>query len=131
MATKPVINNINSLKKQSLYKAVVNAFSGMKYFFLHERNGKLQLLVSVFAVALAVGLRLNKTETVITTVCCALVLSLEMINTAIENLCNVVQEEYHPLIKIIKDVAAGAVLLVSIASVAIGLIIFFPKIFNL
>lgn len=119
------------MKKQSFYRAVLNAFCGMKYFFLHERNGKLQLIVSVFAIALAVGLRLNKTEIIITIVCCALVISLEMVNTAIESLCNMVQEEYHPLIKIVKDVAAGAVMLVSIASIAIGLIIFFPKIFNL
>lgn len=119
------------MKKQSFYNAISNAFCGMKYFFLHERNGKLQLLVSVFVVALALGLRLNKTEIIVTIVCCALVMSLEMMNTAIENLCNVVQEEYHPLIKIIKDVAAGAVLLTSIASIAIGLIIYLPKLINL
>lgn len=119
------------MKKQSFYKAISNAFCGMKYFFLHERNGKLQLLVSVFVVALALGLRLNKTEIIVTIVCCALVMSLEMMNTAIENLCNVVQEEYHPLIKIIKDVAAGAVLLTSIVSIVIGLIIYLPKLINL
>jgi len=118
------------MKKQSFYKAISNAFCGMKYFFLHERNGKLQLLVSVFVIALAVGLRLSKTETVITILCCALVLSIEMINTCIENLCNMVQEEYHPLIKIVKDVAASAVMIVSVASITIGLIMFLPKIFN-
>ena len=51
-----------------------------------------------------------------------------MINTAIENLCNVVQEEYHPIIKIVKDVAAAAVMWAAIISIIIGIIIFSPKI---
>ncbi len=119
------------MKKQSFYKAIFNAFCGMKYFFLHERNGKLQLLISVFAIALSVGLRLGKTDIIITIVCCAVVVSLEMVNTAIEHLCNLVQEEYHPAIKIIKDVAAGAVLLASIVSIIIVIIIYSSKIFSL
>lgn len=115
------------MKKQPFYKAISNAFCGIRYFFLHERNGKLQLIISVFAIALAVGLRLSKAELLITIVCCVVVISLEMVNTTIENLCNLVQEEYHPAIKIIKDVAAGAVLLASIASIVIAAIIYLQK----
>jgi diacylglycerol kinase len=117
------------MKKQPFYKAISNAFCGMKYFFLHERNGRLQLVASVFAIALAVGFEISKTELLITIVCCAVVISLEMVNTAIENLCNLVQEEYHPTIKTIKDVSASAVMLVSIASIAIAAIIYLPKLF--
>jgi diacylglycerol kinase len=54
-----------------------------------------------------------------------------MINSALEHLCNLVQRDYHPLVKKIKDVSAGAVLVASIISVVIGLIIFIPKIFAL
>jgi len=63
--------------------------------------------------------------------CSTLVLMLEMINTAIEQLCDLVTMEDHPLIKTIKDVSAAAVLLAAAASVATGLIIFLPKITDL
>jgi diacylglycerol kinase len=54
-----------------------------------------------------------------------------MINSALEKLCDTVQPTYHPVIKIVKDVSAGAVLFASIISVAIAAIIFLPKIFSL
>jgi diacylglycerol kinase len=63
--------------------------------------------------------------------CCVLVLSLELLNTAIENLCDIVTEEYHPIIKIVKDSAAAAVLITATGSVVTGLIIFSPKLIHL
>ncbi len=60
--------------------------------------------------------------------CTALVLGLEIINTAIEKLSDVFTTSVHPLIKQVKDIAAGAVLLVSIISLVTGCIIFIPRI---
>jgi diacylglycerol kinase len=119
------------MSKQRFLKALKNAFNGMKYFFLHERNGKIQFTVSVIVIALAVGLRISNNEWLVVLLCIGVVISLEMLNTAIENLCNMVQEEYHPTIKIIKDVAAAAVLWISFISVVIACIIFLPKIISL
>jgi diacylglycerol kinase len=116
-------------KNKSFLEAVKNAFNGMRYFFLHEINGIIQLAIAALAIALAVGLKISTTEWLLVVVCIGFVIGLEMINTAIENLCNVVQEEYHPIIKIVKDVAAAAVMWTAIVSVIIGLIIFLPKIF--
>jgi len=115
-------------KNKSFLEAVINAFNGMRYFFLHEINGIIQLAVAALAIALAVGLRISTNEWLLVMVCIGFVIALEMLNTAIENLCNVVQEEYHPIIKIVKDVAAAAVMWAAIVSVIIGLIIFLPKI---
>jgi undecaprenol kinase/diacylglycerol kinase (ATP) len=56
------------------------------------------------------------------------VISFELINTAIEELCNMIHPEQHPLIKKIKDISAGAVLLAATGSVIASLIIFLPKI---
>lgn len=97
------------------------------HFFLYERNGKIQLAATTVVIALAVGLKVNATEWQTVLLCVALVLCLEMMNTAIETLCNVVQEETHPKIKIVKDVAAGAVLLSCIISVIVAGFIFLPK----
>lgn len=58
--------------------------------------------------------------------CIALVTGLEMVNTALERVCAMLSTEYHPMIKIIKDVAAGAVWWASIFCIIIGVIIFLP-----
>ena len=82
------------------------------------------LIACVFAIVLKIGTN----EWIAILFCSALVLGLEMINTAIEKLSNVVSTSIRPDIKIIKDMAAGAVLLVSIISLIIACIIFFPKV---
>jgi undecaprenol kinase/diacylglycerol kinase (ATP) len=116
---------------QTFIKAFINAFNGLKYFFLHERNGKIQLLVAILVILTAICTGCTVYEWLAILLCTGLVLGFEMLNTAIEKLCNAVQEEYHPVIKIIKDVAAGAVLLMSFISSIIGAIIFIPKLLHL
>ena len=117
------------MMNKNFLKSVLNASNGLKYFFLNERNGKIQLCISVVAIALSIGLRISTNEWLVVLLCIGFVIGLEMLNTAIENLCNMVQKEYHPTIKIIKDVAAAGVLWVSLISLVIGFIIFLPKIF--
>ena len=116
-------------ENKNFLAAVSNAFNGMKYFFSNERNGKIQLAIAVIAIALSVGLRISTNEWLVVLLCIGLVTGFEMMNTAIEMLCNIVHKEYHPAIKIIKDVAAASVLSVSLISLVSGLIIFLPKIF--
>lgn len=111
-------------QKQTIIQAFKNALRGWWYFFLHERNGKIQLVVAALTIVIAVGLGVTITEWLIILLCIALVIGGEMMNCAIEKLCDVVQEDYHPIIKIIKDVAAGVVLLFAFVSLIIGVIIF-------
>jgi len=117
--------------KQPLAKAFIHAFNGMKYFSLHERNGKIQLSVAVITIAASVILRLSTAEWMMILLCIGMVLGFEMVNSAVEKLCGIVHEEYHPVIKVIKDVAAGAVLWSAIISIIIGFIIFLPKFIQL
>lgn len=63
--------------------------------------------------------------------CNGLVIGLEMVNTAVETLSNRLHPEKHPDIKIVKDVAAGAVLWAAVMSVVIGAIIFLPKVWGM
>jgi len=124
-------NNSASVYRQALNKTFSTAFNGLGYFFKTERNGKIQLAVAAFTMLFAFYLQVSATEWIFILLCIAAVIGLEMMNSALEHLCNHVHEAYHPSIKIIKDVAAGAVLFASIASSVIGLIIFIPKIFLL
>ncbi|MEP6466443.1 MAG: diacylglycerol kinase family protein [Parafilimonas sp.] len=123
--------NQATVYRQALNKTFINAFNGIQYFFKTERNGKIQASVAVLVVLAGFYVKLSSFEWIITLMCIGAVLSLEMLNSAVEQLCNMVHSEYHPIIKIIKDVAAGAVLAVSIISSIIGLIIFIPKLLQL
>ncbi|MCW3108209.1 MAG: diacylglycerol kinase family protein [Segetibacter sp.] len=109
-------------------KAFAYAFNGLVIFFRHERNGRIQLLIAVVVVLLAWWLGISATEWMVVLGCIAIVLSFEMINSSIEKLCNLVHPKYHPAVKTIKDMSAGAVLFVAVLSAIIGAIIFIPKI---
>ncbi|HVX50682.1 MAG TPA: diacylglycerol kinase family protein [Chitinophagaceae bacterium] len=111
--------------------AFKHAFNGLLYFFRHERNGRVQLVAAIVTVGFAVALHISATDWVAVLLCIGAVLSLEMLNSAIEKLCDIVHKEQHPVIKIIKDVSAAAVLFASVISIVIAVIIFLPKIFRL
>lgn len=107
------------------------AFQGIRYCFRTQFNFRVQSTAACIAIAAGFLLHISPTEWLFIILCSTLVLILEMINTAIEQLCDLVTMEVHPLIKTIKDVSAAAVLLAAAASVATGLIIFLPKITDL
>jgi len=119
------------MNRRNIFSAFANAFNGLFYFFANERNGKIQLGAAAIVVAFALYFRISINEWVAVLLCIGAVLSLEMINSAIEKLCDLVHPEYHPVIKIIKDVSAAAVLFASIISAIAAAVIFLPKIFTL
>lgn len=119
------------MKKQSLLKAFSHAFNGLFYFLAHDRNGKLHLIACLLVSFLGIYFKVSANEWSILLLCFALVISLEMCNHALENLCNLVHPDHHPLVKTVKDVAAAAVLWSAIISAAIGMVIFIPKIMAL
>ncbi len=119
------------LKQQTLFKSFQHAFTGLKYFFLQDRNGKIHLAATILVIAFSFTLKISSGEWVIVLLCIAIVMALEMINASIEKLCDLVQPDFHHVIKIIKDICAGAVLLAAIVSVVIACIIFIPKMIEL
>ena len=104
------------------------AFKGIKYC-LPGTNFKVQLLVGILVFIAGFLFKVSATEWIVLIICSVMVLSLEMLNTAIEKMCDLVSTDFHPQIEIIKDVAAGAVLICSIGSAIVGLIIFLPKMY--
>ncbi|WP_433743216.1 diacylglycerol kinase family protein [Falsibacillus pallidus] len=104
------------------------AGNGLKYVMKNERNFKFHIGASIAAIILGILLSLEKWEWLILLLTISSVLSLEIINTAIEKAVDLVTEEYHPTAKLAKDLAAGAVLLAAIFSIIIGCVLFLPKI---
>lgn len=111
-------------------RSFVYAANGLKLCLLKEANFRIHIFLSVITIALSILLNINAVEWMIILFCMAFVLSMEMINTAIEQLCNVVHKEDHPGIKIVKDVSAGAVLVSAILAAICGAVIFIPKILS-
>lgn len=99
---------------------------------VYDRNFKIQLSIGSLALLLAAVLKLELVEWAVLILSISLVISLELINTALEkNVDLASQEHFHPLAKAAKDIAAGAVLFASIVSVVIGLIILGPPLWQL
>ena len=111
---------------KKFFNAVLFALQGIKQFFSRDRNGRIQLVIGIIAITLGFTVSLTAYQWLLVLLCIGMVISLEMINSAIEKYCDLVTTDFHPGIKIIKDVAAGAVLVASIMSLIIGLIIFIP-----
>lgn len=91
---------------------------------LHERNFKVHVLALIVVISAGFYFHITSNEWLIVLLISALVLALETINSAIEKLCDLYTKETHPQLKLIKDMAAGAVLIAAIFAVVIALIIF-------
>lgn len=116
---------------QSLIKSFQYAFEGVLHAFKFNRNIRIHLLVAVAVVIVSLYFQVTPFEMSILGVMILLVISSEMINTAIEEMVNLITQEHRKEAKIAKDVAAGMVLVTSFGSVIVGILIFVPHIFKL
>ena len=125
-------NRNENNRKNPLNKSFGYAFEGIRTGIRKERNMKIHCLAVRFAVT-AVGtfLHIKPVEWCICLLLFGLILSLELVNTALEAVVDLVTKEKKPLAKIAKDTAAGAVLVSAIAAAIIGCIIFVPYLLEL
>ncbi|HEX7063942.1 MAG TPA: diacylglycerol kinase family protein [Bacillales bacterium] len=105
-------------------KGFVFAFSGIKNAIRTERNLKFHILTGIIVMILAFMYQVTYMETLILLVVIGTVISLEIVNSAVERAVNLATEKKHPLAKLAKDTAAGAVLFFSIIAAIIGILIF-------
>ncbi len=113
-----------------LFKSFSHAFDGISHFIKIEENFKIQLLFAVAVLTLALYYKLDNFRIIILILVILLVLTLEMINSIIERILNLIEPGIHNDIRIIKNVMAGAVLIASLGAVLVGLLIFWPYIFK-
>ena len=110
-----------------LTRAFRFAAAGIFYTWRREQNFRIE--ASIGFLALVLGLLL-KADLVPLVLVCALVLGLELVNTAIEASLDLLHAAPHPLVKRAKDAAAGAVLLASCGAVGVGLLILGPPLWD-
>lgn len=102
------------------------AWKGIRDCVGKEQNLKFHLVVSVLVVVAGLALDIRPLEWVAVLLCMGLVIGAELFNTAIERLVDLVSPQWHPVAGRVKDIAAGAVLVCAVVSVAVGLIVFVP-----
>ncbi|HUW21983.1 MAG TPA: diacylglycerol kinase family protein [Candidatus Bathyarchaeia archaeon] len=108
-----------------------NAISGIVLSFRNERNLKLMGIISVLVFVVALVLKVSLIEFTMIVWAIFAVVTVEMINTSLEAITDLVKEEWHQKAKMAKDVASGMVLLGVVGSVIVGGLIFMPKLIKL
>jgi len=107
-----------------LLSAFRYAFAGILHALKTQRNARIHVVIGTLAILLAVWLGLSPVEWAVLALTIGLVIAAELTNSAVETLVDLVSPGYHPQAKIIKDVAAGAVMVAAITSVVVGLFLF-------
>ncbi|MBI4128867.1 MAG: diacylglycerol kinase family protein [Parcubacteria group bacterium] len=111
------------MKQQSLTQSFAGAFRGIAHA-LKERNFLLQVIAAVVAIGVAILVRIPLVEKAIIILVCALVIGGELVNSALERALDIVSPEMRPEVAVAKELMAAAVLVFSLAAVAIGLLVF-------
>ena len=115
------------MKNKKIINSFKNAFNGMVVSFKQERNMKIHISIMFLVILLGIIFKIKMIEWIICIICFALVIAGELFNTAVELTVDLAMPEFNKA-KMAKDISAGAVLVLAIVSVIIGLIIFVPKI---
>ena len=118
-------------KRKKLKNSFKYAFCGIITALKKEQNMKIHFTIAILVIIAGIILKISTIEWIICLILIGIVISLELVNTAIEQVVDIAMPEINEKAKIAKDVAAGAVLMVAIISLICGLIIFIPKIINL
>ena len=118
-------------QNHSLFQSVKFAVNGIKIATRYNRNIRIHFLIAISVLISCFVLEMKLVEIAVISMIILLVISAEMINTAIEEVIDLVTKDYKEEAKFAKDVSAGMVLIVAIGSIAIGLLIFTPYILRL
>ncbi len=111
------------LNRNRLLKAFTFAFAGISYAWRNEPNFRIEVGIAVLVFLLSLWLGISPIAILIMS---GLVLALELLNSALEATINLISPDFHPLAKLAKDAAAGAVLLTAFVAVVVGLIVLGP-----
>lgn len=118
-------------RARNFWQSLAFAFAGMRHALYSQRNLRIHVTIAAAVVTAGLALRINRSEWAIVVTLIALVIGLELLNTAIEALVDLTSPVPHPLAKVAKDTAAGAILVAAVGSAIVGLIIFLPRLWQL
>ena len=115
----------------SLMNVIKYSMQGFAHFYKYERSAILHLIVAVLIILGSLSLHMTRVEWLFMIFILLTMLAIELLNTAIEAICDLVSPEYNKLVKVAKDTASAATFSIAIALVAALVIIYVPKIMTL
>ena len=118
-------------RSRNFIESLNHAFEGLRHAVRTQPNMRAHAFIALLVFVAGIVVRLSVQEFALLVLTVALVMVAEMVNTAVETAVDLVTTEYHPLARIAKNVAAGAVLLAAIASAVVGVLIFFDRLARL
>ena len=124
-------DKVKSRKNKNVFQSFKYGFIGLFDTIKRERNAKIGFLILIFLIIVSFILKLNIVEWTVILLACSLVIGFEMMNTALEATVDMAMPNIHPLARLAKDTAAGAVVFSVIMSFVIGCIIYIPKVIEL
>lgn len=122
---------IPDMTTRTFIRSFRHALRGLRFAWRVETNFRIQLLVAIAAILLALVLRISTLEFLFVLLLVVLVLVLELLNTFFEKLIDLVNPRVHEYVRQLKDVLAGAVLVASVGSFIAGVLIFGPHLVRL
>ena len=118
------------MKPRNWFESLNCAIEGILYASKTQRHMKVHFAVAVLILVLALFLDVGRHDFIILALSITLVLFAEMINTALEVTIDLIHEQYHPLAKVVKDTAAGGVLIASFGAVVMGFMVLAAPVLN-
>lgn len=115
------------MKSNNFLNSFKFAFEGVIFASKSERNFRFHLLAAIAVILAGMFSHLSTVEWIILILCISGMLSLELVNSALERIVDLASPEIHVLAKLAKDMSAAAVLVFACASAIIGILIFLPK----
>ena len=113
---------------RSRIKSFTYAFAGIRHFIVWEHNARIHLAATVGVIVAGFLWKVSSGEAALLAIVTGFVWVAEILNTCVERLADLFLKEHHPEIKIVKDLAAGAVLIAAIIAAVVGMFVFIPKI---
>lgn len=118
------------MKSRSIIESFNYAVTGIISALKTEKNMRIHFVIALLVIVISLFFDFNRTEFLLLLFSISLVVVAEMINTAIERIIDLITTDFHPLAKLVKDVAAGGVLIATINSVVVGYLLFFDRLSN-
>ncbi len=114
------------MKNHPISHSFKAAARGITFTFKNERNFRIEIFVALLVIVALIALQATLTQVAIVMTMIFLVLMIELMNTALERVVDILKPRKHPYARVIKDVSAAMVLVLSIGASIVGLIIFIP-----
>jgi len=114
---------------QDRIKSFKHAFNGLRQLLKREHNSRIHLIAAILSLSIGYFLKISSLEWIALISVIALVFICELINSALEEICDFIEPKQNSKIGLIKDYAAAAVLVTSALAIIVGVLLFIPKLF--